>query len=151
MTEAARTCPDWANAIENGVLRKAMRPFDTVGDTYRDPGLGARRASRLHSIEELPVALGFLLIGRNDFRDAVFGAVNYGRDSDSIATMVGALMGALNGLSAVPSELIHQVSTASRIDPHERASRLVDVALEIRSRDREKAAAVAHSFAQLTN
>lgn len=44
-------------------LRAAVAPFDTVGPHYRDPSLGARRPSRLHSIEELPVALGMLLVG----------------------------------------------------------------------------------------
>lgn len=47
---------DWREAI--GPLREAVAPYDTVGEDYRQPGLGARRPSRLHSIEELPVALG---------------------------------------------------------------------------------------------
>ena len=41
-------------------LRSAVRPYDTVGDDYRAPDLDARRPSRTKSIEELPVALGFL-------------------------------------------------------------------------------------------
>ena len=43
-------------------LREAVAPYDTVGPDYRAPSLGARRPSRLHSIEELPVALGMLLV-----------------------------------------------------------------------------------------
>ncbi|KIF70345.1 crystallin, partial [Streptomyces sp. AcH 505] len=72
-------------------LRAAVAPFDTVGPDYRAPSLGARRPSRLHAIEELPVALGMLLIGAGDYRRTVLGSVNYGRDCDSIATMSGAL------------------------------------------------------------
>ncbi len=81
-------------------LREAVAPYDTVGDDYRSPSLGARRPSRLHAIEELPVALGMVVAARGDFRHAVLGAVNYGRDCDSIATMAGAVTGALG--SPVP-------------------------------------------------
>ncbi len=35
-------------------------------------------------------------------RDAVLGGVNYGRDADSIATMAGAITGALGGAAVVP-------------------------------------------------
>ena len=76
-------------------LREAVAPFDTVGPDYRAPSLGARRPSRLHSIEELPIALGMLLVGAGDYRRTVLGSVNYGRDCDSIATMGGAIAGAL--------------------------------------------------------
>ena len=40
---------------------------------------------------------GLLLVAGGDFRAAVLGAVNYGRDADSIATMAGAICGALGG------------------------------------------------------
>lgn len=78
-------------------LRKAVAPFDTVGPDYRAPSLDARRPSRLHAIEELPIALGMLLVGEGDYRRTVLGSVNYGRDCDSIATMAGAIVGALRG------------------------------------------------------
>ncbi|HEU5331558.1 MAG TPA: ADP-ribosylglycohydrolase family protein, partial [Actinocrinis sp.] len=97
-------------------LREAMEPFDTVGPAYRDPGLGARRPSRLHSIEELPLALGMLVLADGDYRAAVLGGVNYGRDSDSIATMAGAVAGALHGVDAVPAEWRETVGAASRLD-----------------------------------
>ena len=49
---------DWGPVLS--ALRESVAPFDTVGPTYREPGLGARRPSRLHAIEELPVALGLV-------------------------------------------------------------------------------------------
>ena len=51
-----------------------------------------------------------------EYREAVLGAVNYGRDSDSIATMAGAIAGALGGAGAVPQDWLEQVATASRVD-----------------------------------
>jgi ADP-ribosylglycohydrolase len=112
--EAARDLGHWDGSFT--ALRAAVRPYDTVADTYRDQGLGARRPSRTHSIEELPLALAFLVIAKGDFRDTVLGGVNYGRDADSIASMGGAIAGALGGLAAVPGEWVEQVGTASRTD-----------------------------------
>ncbi|WP_328539321.1 ADP-ribosylglycohydrolase family protein [Streptomyces sp. NBC_00344] len=119
-------------------LREAVAPFDTVGPEYRKPSLGARRPSRLHSIEELPVALGMLLAGRGDFRESVLGSVNYGRDCDSIATMSGAIIGALHGEDAVPTEWAADVATASRLDLHAPATALATVTREVFARDLER-------------
>lgn len=114
-------------------LREAVAPYDTVGPDYRAPSLGARRPSRLHSIEELPVALGMLLVADGDYRQAVLGSVNYGRDCDSIATMAGALAGALG--SPVPEEWSKTVAEASRLDLWEPARTLSEVTAEIFKRD----------------
>ncbi|MEV0618647.1 ADP-ribosylglycohydrolase family protein [Nonomuraea sp. NPDC050404] len=112
--EAAAGLGHWDGSFET--LRAAVKPYDTVADTYRDQGLGARRPSRVHSIEELPLALGFLVIAKGEYRDTVLGGVNYGRDADSIASMGGAIAGALGGLSSVPAEWVERVGVASRTD-----------------------------------
>lgn len=140
----------WTNGVESGALRDAIRPYDTVADTYRDQGLGARRPSRLHSIEELPLVLAFLLIADGDWRDTVLGAVNYGRDSDSIATMGGALAGALGGREAVPTDLVEAVSTASRLDLIGPARRLVEVTQRIREADRQRNDRITAAFQRLS-
>ncbi|MEU0432260.1 ADP-ribosylglycohydrolase family protein [Streptomyces sp. NPDC006290] len=114
-------------------LRRAVAPYDTVGPDYRSPSLGARRPSRLHSIEELPVALGMLLVSGGDFRHAVLGSVNYGRDCDSIATMAGALAGALGG--EVPHDWAKSVAESSRLDLDAPARTLAEVTREIFHRD----------------
>ncbi|MEV1007315.1 ADP-ribosylglycohydrolase family protein [Streptomyces sp. NPDC049881] len=116
-------------------LREAVAPFDTVGPEYRQPSLGARRPSRLHAIEELPVALGMLLVGGGDFRETVLGSVNYGRDCDSIATMSGAIVGALHGEDAVPAEWSEEIARASRLDLRAPAGVLAAVAREVFARD----------------
>jgi ADP-ribosylglycohydrolase len=122
---------DFESAL--GPLRAAVAPYDTVGPDYRAPSLGARRPSRLHAIEELPVALGMLLVSGGDHRHAVLGAVNYGRDCDSIATMAGALAGALG--SPVPEEWAKTVAAASRLDLWAPARTLTEVTREIFAAD----------------
>jgi ADP-ribosylglycohydrolase len=130
--EAARHS-DFESALKP--LREAVAPFDTVGPEYRSPSLGARRPSRLHSIEELPVALGMLLVADADFRRTVLGSVNYGRDCDSIATMSGAIAGALHGEAAVPGEWSAEIARASKLDLHAPAASLAGVTREIFARD----------------
>ncbi|MDV9193568.1 ADP-ribosylglycohydrolase family protein [Streptomyces sp. SR27] len=131
-------------------LRRAVAPFDSVGPDYRAPSLGARRPSRLHAIEELPVALGMLLVGEGDFRRTVLGAVNYGRDCDSIATMAGAIVGALHGESAVPADWAKRVAEASRLDLHAPARALTEVAHEVFAEDAARRRAHEAAFATLT-
>ncbi|MGZ3098604.1 ADP-ribosylglycohydrolase family protein [Streptomyces sp. H62] len=129
--EVAARYTDFESAL--GPLREAVAPYDTVGPDYRAPSLAARRPSRLHAIEELPVALGMLVVAGGDYRHAVLGAVNYGRDCDSIATMAGALAGALG--SPVPEDWAKAVAEASRLDLWQPAATLTAVAREVFERD----------------
>ncbi|MFS0698090.1 ADP-ribosylglycohydrolase family protein [Streptomyces nitrosporeus] len=145
--EAASDHTDFESAL--APLRAAVAPFDTVGPHYRDPSLGARRPSRLHAVEELPVALGMLLVAGGDYRHAVLGSVNYGRDCDSIATMSGAIAGALHGERAVPGEWAKTVADASRLDLHAPARTLAEVAREVFGRDTARRRAHESAFAAL--
>ncbi|WP_323446353.1 ADP-ribosylglycohydrolase family protein [Streptomyces yaizuensis] len=148
VAEAAAHHTDTEAAV--APLRAAVAPFDTVGPDYREPSLGARRPSRLHAVEELPIALGMLLVGGGDYRRTVLGAVNYGRDCDSIAGMAGALAGALGGADAVPAAWAKAVAEASRVDLHAPARELTAVAQEVFRRDRERRRAHEAAFAALT-
>ncbi|MFF5251650.1 ADP-ribosylglycohydrolase family protein [Streptomyces leeuwenhoekii] len=143
--ETASAHSDFESAL--APLRAAVAPYDTVGPDYRAPSLNARRPSRLHAIEELPVALGMLVVSGGDYRHAVLGAVNYGRDCDSIATMAGALCGALG--APVPQEWAKTVAEASRLDLWQPAAALTEVAREIFARDVERRRAHERAFARL--
>ena len=116
-------------------LRSAFAPYDSVGDAYASPAQNARIPSRLHSIEELPIALGMLVATGGDVPETILGGVNYGRDSDSIASMGGALAGALGGIGAVPREWVDDVSAASHIDVEEAGREIAVVAAEIFEKD----------------
>ncbi|GAA2249556.1 ADP-ribosylglycohydrolase family protein [Streptomyces atrovirens] len=143
--EVASRHTDFESAL--GPLREAVTPYDTVGPDYRSPSLGARRPSRLHAIEELPVALGMLVVAGGDFHHAVLGAVNYGRDCDSIATMAGAVAGALG--SPVPEDWAKTVAEASRLDLWEPAATLTAVTREVFVRDVQRRRAHERAFADL--
>ena len=133
---AASGLGDWRDSL--ATLRESVVPFDTVGTDYRKPAMDARIPSRTKSIEELPIALGMLVIAGGDFSEAVLGAVNYGRDSDSIATMAAAISGALGGVDSVPQHWRESVATASRIDLDAPGATMAEVTREIWARDSER-------------
>ena len=132
-------------------LRRAFAPFDSVGDVYAAPALDARIPSRVRSIEELPIAVGLLVATRGDYAETVLGGVNYGRDSDSIASMGGALAGALGGAEALRRDWVDDVSAASRIDVEEAGRTMAAVAAEIFARDRERQEQRARVMLELTS
>jgi ADP-ribosylglycohydrolase len=141
VVDTARRVTDWRTGLAE--LRRAVEPYDTVGPDYRAPAMDARIPSRTKSIEELPIALGMLVAARGDYREAVLGAVNYGRDSDSIAVMAGSIAGALGGLDAVPPTWIKDVSDSSRIDVTATGPVIAAVARDVWAADAARAAQVA--------
>ncbi|MFD7840226.1 ADP-ribosylglycohydrolase family protein [Streptomyces sp. NPDC059761] len=145
--EAASRHRDFESAL--APLRAAVAPYDSVGPDYRAPSLGARRPSRLHAIEELPIALGMLVVCDGVYEGSVLGAVNYGRDCDSIATMAGAIAGALSGVSAVPPAWAKEVAEASRVDLHAPATALAAVTREVFTQDRARRRAHESAFASI--
>ena len=132
VTYEARWHDDWRGA--NQALRDAIRPFDgSAEDGVRDRGNKTDDwgPSRRKSIEEVPVALGFLLVAKGDFEQAICGAANYGRDNDSIAGMAGAIAGALHGDGVIRPEWIAKVNTANRVDLDPLARDLTDLAVNL--------------------
>ncbi len=129
-------------------LRDAVAPFDSVGEHYASPAPNARTPSRLHAIEELPIALGLLVATGADCAETVLGGVNYGRDADSIASMGGALAGALG--SRPPNAWVDDVGAASKLDLEEPGRTMAEVAQEIFERDQQRFEARAKAMAELT-
>jgi ADP-ribosylglycohydrolase len=133
MKHGVATISAWEDSFT--AMRDIIRPFDTVADDYRNQGLAARRPSRLHTIEELPVALGFLMITKGDYRQTVLASANYGRDADSIATMGGGIAGALGGSEVIPMEWSDAVAMESRLDISAPGRALADLAVSIHELD----------------
>jgi ADP-ribosylglycohydrolase len=136
VAEAAAGRTEWEEAIP--VLRRAIEPYDTVGPNYRELSMDARRPSRTKAIEELPVALGFVLVAEGDVRRAVLGGTNYGRDADSIASMAGAITGALQGERGVPADWAADIAAASKTDLVEPGRVMASVVRDIRAADAER-------------
>lgn len=145
----ARDYRDWREAI--GPLRDAMRPYDGAADIFRDRGNGTDdwQPSRERGIEELPLALAFLVVADGDFEQAVCGGANYGRDCDSIASMAGAIAGALHSDGVIRLAWIARIDEANRVDLGALAADLGGVARRLQQRQLAEAMERGHAFAHL--
>lgn len=80
-------------------------------------------------LETLPSVLACFLIHRDDPEAALVAAVMGGRDADTVAAMVGNLVGALHGHDALPGRW------TSELEDHDRLIGLADALYERRFRD----------------
>ncbi len=105
-----------ANAIAEGVK---------IGESSRDVW---RALEPLHAAlacsyyfwsdiapEAVGLAFGIVAAARGRFEDAVLGAVNVGRDTDTIAAIAGAICGASQGVPAIPERWKQHVSSSRGI------------------------------------
>ena len=150
IADKASTLTDWRGAI--APLREVMRDYDTAPDDFkgqRGDGSNSWNPSREHAIEEVPIALGFLVVTGGDFEETIFGGVNYGRDNDSIAGMGGAIAGALHGSDALRPEWVEQINSANRIDLMPLAADMADLTRALQAQQLAAAQARRDDFAAL--
>ena len=62
--------------------------------------------------EAVGLAFGILAAARGEFENSVLGAVNIGRDTDTIAAITGAISGASNGIQMIPDLWIKRISVS---------------------------------------
>jgi hypothetical protein len=62
--------------------------------------------------EAVGLAFGVLAAAKGEFESAVLGAVNVGRDTDTIAAIAGAVAGAKAGLKKIPAPWAERIGTA---------------------------------------
>ncbi|MFF7975450.1 ADP-ribosylglycohydrolase family protein [Streptomyces sp. NPDC007905] len=79
--------------------------------------------------EAVALAFGAYAAADGDFREAVLTAVNMGRDADTTAAVAGALSGATQGISAIPSQWASAIGPArGRCLPSMAGHHVLDVA-----------------------
>ncbi|MEK3978508.1 ADP-ribosylglycohydrolase family protein [Psychrobacillus sp. FSL K6-2836] len=92
------------------VLQKKMEKYspmkDDVHRKFEKLGIPSNHytPSRLFSIEELPMALAFIVLNDGDFYTSIYDGVNSGRDTDSIGVMTGVILGAMQGVGVIKKE-----------------------------------------------
>ncbi|WP_417579512.1 ADP-ribosylglycohydrolase family protein [Pelagibacterium sp.] len=125
-------------------FHKAIVPFSPLGDDLDHTAAKAGKPtpnyqpSRFHSIEELPLALGFAIFANGDFRQAVEDGVNSGRDTDSIGVMAGAILGAMHGEAIIDSGDAKQIDTINRLDLATESARFAATSSTIMSADKSR-------------
>lgn len=81
----------------------------------------------LHASEAVPAVFGILACCGNDPEEAILAAVNIGNDTDTVATMVGSIVGALHGIDALPDNYLPVLNEANQFKLEELATRIVDL------------------------
>ncbi|MBE0700046.1 MAG: ADP-ribosylglycohydrolase family protein [Anaerolineaceae bacterium] len=77
--------------------------------------------------ETVPVALALFFLANGDPRQTILYGANFGRDADTIASMAGALAGALHGVSALPEAWTEKILASGRRDQVNITTMLVDM------------------------
>jgi hypothetical protein len=75
--------------------------------------------------ETVPVALSLFYLADGDPCPTILYGANFGRDADTIASMAGALAGALRGAPALPAMWVEKIRTSSPRDQTALAAELV--------------------------
>lgn len=123
-------------------FHKVIKAYSPMGDDVNrsESKLGIPSnhytPSRLFSIEELPIALGYLALYEN-FSDSIVGGINSGRDTDSIGVMIGVICGALFGKSIISEEDQALLESANKLELEKNATEFASVAKQIISKDIE--------------
>lgn len=72
--------------------------------------------SGLMAVEAVPAAFGLMAAAKGDTVKAIEAAVNIGNDTDTVATMVGGVLGALNGVESMPPKYLQVLHAANDIN-----------------------------------
>lgn len=98
------------------VVKTAVEIARRHGDVFRLRDEFYEKVNRYHhweALEALGVSMGIFYAAGGDPRTAIIGAANYGRDTDSIASIVGAIAGAFGGIDLLPADWVQTVSEAN--------------------------------------
>lgn len=81
----------------------------------------------INASEAVPAVFGILACCGNDPEKAILAAVNIGNDTDTIATMVGSIVGALHGIEALPSNYLPVLNKANQFKLEDLATRVLQL------------------------
>jgi ADP-ribosylglycohydrolase len=89
------------------------------------------------ALEAVPVALAFFYFSNGDPLKTIVSCVNYGRDSDTIAGIGGAIAGAFMGASSINFKFIEQVNYANNVSLQSFAERMIEPIVNTLKEQRE--------------
>ncbi len=147
---AIKTLVDQARSLKNRkedralvvkAFHEAILPYSPMGDdVHRHIDKVGKPSnhytpSRLFSIEELPIAIAYIVLHDGDFHPAISDGVSSGRDTDSIGVMIGVILGALHGSSVFEQKDIHAINEKNKTDLQALAGKLHNCSKEIINTD----------------
>ncbi len=84
----------------------------------------------METAEAVPAAIGIFIASRGDPMKAIHLAVNLGGDTDSVASMAGAISGAWKGIQAVDRKILKEVEDVNGLNLDDLAMKLTNIALK---------------------
>jgi ADP-ribosylglycohydrolase len=99
------------------------------------------------SLEMVPCALALCVIARGDAEQAIVGAANLGRDSDTIASMAGEIAGTLGGARGLPPAWVEKVL---RVNPEPDLAQVAEGLCNVLRERARSTAAIAEQLMSLT-
>jgi ADP-ribosylglycohydrolase len=89
------------------------------------------------SRETVPLALALFFLAEGDVERSVVYAANLGRDADTIASMCGAVAGAMGGVGAIRADWVDKAQVVAAVNQADLAARLARAALVKHEREME--------------
>lgn len=135
------------------VIKKYSPMGDDVARKIEKVGIPSNHytPSRLFSIEELPIAIGYCVLHEGDFSAAVIDGVNSGRDTDSIGVMIASILGAMYGSSIIKNEDIELLEEVNKCNLIKNADKFAKTAIRIISEDMRLLREISDHIDSMTN
>ena len=86
--------------------------------------IGDYIGSGLMTVEAVPAAIGICVAAGGNVVQGICAAVNIGDDTDTVATMVGGILGTFNGAEAIPEKYMDIIERANGFDLKNFAKRI---------------------------
>lgn len=128
---AVRYLKPLSGAEVRTLITEAIALAQSTGDyaTFRNAYHNRfRRPIACDTRETVPATLALCYLARGDPRLAIVYSANFGRDTDTIATMAGAICGALKGMAGLPTAWVTKIERNSFGDQAALTAHLIDVA-----------------------
>jgi ADP-ribosylglycohydrolase len=97
----------------------------------RPQGLGSEQAAPegyydiAEPRETIPTVLALVYLAGGRARDAIIYAANFGRDADTIGSMVGGIVGAYQGIDGLPTAWVERVNAVNDVRQDDLARRML--------------------------
>ena len=81
----------------------------------------------LMAAEAVPAAFGIIAAANGNVLEGIYGGVNIGDDTDTVATMIGGILGAWHGAAAFPKEYLSIIKENNDIDIEKLAKSIFEI------------------------
>lgn len=126
-----RRCKDTCAVLAGPDVAKRMKMAVTIGMMAANideatTEIADMVGSGLHISEAVPAVFGILVAAKGNLRDCIVAAVNIGSDTDTIASMVGAVAGTLHGAGSLADEYLGLIEAVNGFDIRKLANDIAD-------------------------